>query len=88
MKNRSELREIIMKIIYQVNILEEANLEYDLNELIKEQKLDEDAKESYYIIEDALVTKKRTKKRKHMEVPLTQGGTYLFNIYKKDLPRL
>ena len=26
-----------MKIIYQVNILEEANLEYDLNELIKEQ---------------------------------------------------
>ena len=27
-------------------------------------------------------------KRKHMEVPLTQGGTYLFNIYKKDLPRL
>ena len=37
MKNRSELREIIMKIIYQVNILEEENLEYDLNELIKEQ---------------------------------------------------
>ena len=37
MKNRSELREIIMKIIYQVNILEDANLEYDLNELIKEQ---------------------------------------------------
>ena len=37
MKNRSELRAIIMKIIYQVNILEEANLEYDLNELIKEQ---------------------------------------------------
>ena len=37
MKNRSELREIIMKIIYQVNILEEANLEYNLNELIKEQ---------------------------------------------------
>ena len=37
MKNRSELREIRMKIIYQVNILEEANLEYDLNELIKEQ---------------------------------------------------
>ena len=37
MKNRSELREIIMKIIYQVNILEDANLEYDLNDLIKEQ---------------------------------------------------
>ena len=37
MKNRSELREIIMKIVYQINLLEEANLEYDLNELIKEQ---------------------------------------------------
>ena len=37
MKNRSELREIIMKVIYQVNILEETNLDYDLGELIKEQ---------------------------------------------------
>lgn len=37
MKNRSELREVIMKVIYQVNILEEAKLEYDLSELIKEQ---------------------------------------------------
>ena len=37
MKNRSELREIIMKIVFQINLLEEANLEYDLNELIKEQ---------------------------------------------------
>lgn len=37
MKNRSELREIIMKVIYQVNILEEAKLEYDLGNLIKEQ---------------------------------------------------
>lgn len=37
MKNRSELREIIMKIIYQVNMFEESNLEYDLNDLIKEQ---------------------------------------------------
>ena len=37
MINRSELREIIMKIVYQINLLEEANLEYDLNELIKEQ---------------------------------------------------
>ncbi|MCI8460187.1 MAG: transcription antitermination factor NusB [Bacilli bacterium] len=36
MKNRSELREVIMKVIYQVNILEEANLDYDINELIKE----------------------------------------------------
>lgn len=37
MKNRSELREVIMKVIYQVNLLEEAKLEYDLAELIKEQ---------------------------------------------------
>ncbi len=37
MKNRSELREVIMKVIYQVNLLAEANLEYDLSELIKEQ---------------------------------------------------
>lgn len=37
MKNRSELREVIMKVIYQVNLLQEANLEYDLSELVKEQ---------------------------------------------------
>ena len=37
MKNRSELREVIMKVIYQVNIFEETNLEYDVNDLIKEQ---------------------------------------------------
>lgn len=37
MKNRSELREIIMKVLYQVNILEETKLDYDLNDLIKEQ---------------------------------------------------
>lgn len=37
MKNRSELREIIMKVIYQVNILKEGNLDYNINELIKEQ---------------------------------------------------
>lgn len=37
MKNRSELREIIIKIIYQVNMLEESKLEYNLNDLIKEQ---------------------------------------------------
>ena len=37
MKNRSELREVIMKVIYQVNILEETNLDYDLGDLIKEQ---------------------------------------------------
>lgn len=37
MKNRSELREIIMKVIYQVSILEETDLDYDINDLIKEQ---------------------------------------------------
>lgn len=37
MKNRSELREVIMKVIYQVNLLEETKLDYDLSELIKEQ---------------------------------------------------
>ena len=30
MKNRSELREVIMKVIYQVNLLDEAKLDYDL----------------------------------------------------------
>ena len=37
MKNRSELREIIMKVIYQVNILSETELDYNVNELIREQ---------------------------------------------------
>ena len=37
MKNRSELREVIMKVIYQVNILEETKLDYNISELIKEQ---------------------------------------------------
>lgn len=37
MKNRSELREIIMKVLYQVFILEESSIEFDINTLIKEQ---------------------------------------------------
>lgn len=37
MKNRSELREIIMKVLYQVFILEESSIEFDVNSLIKEQ---------------------------------------------------
>ena len=37
MKNRSELREIIMKILYQTYIYKEAKVDYDLEELIKEQ---------------------------------------------------
>lgn len=37
MKNRSILREIIMKVLYQVFILEESSIEFDVNSLIKEQ---------------------------------------------------
>lgn len=37
MKNRSELREIIMKVIYQVMILKEGNLPVDTKALIHEQ---------------------------------------------------
>ena len=37
MKNRSELREIIMKVIYQTYIMEKTKLGYDLGSLIKEQ---------------------------------------------------
>ena len=37
MKNRGELREIIMKVVYQINILKSTNLEYDIKYLIKEQ---------------------------------------------------
>lgn len=37
MKNRSELREIIMKVIYQVSIYENTNLSYNVKDLIKEQ---------------------------------------------------
>lgn len=37
MKTRSELREIIMKVIYQVEIYQEAKVDYNVDELIKEQ---------------------------------------------------
>ena len=37
MKNRSELREVIMKVIYQVNLYKDSSIEYDINDLIKEQ---------------------------------------------------
>ena len=36
MKNRSELREIIVKVLYQVYILENTNLSYDIARLEKE----------------------------------------------------
>ena len=37
MKSRSELRDIIVKVIYQVNLLTEADIEYNVDELITEQ---------------------------------------------------
>ncbi len=37
MKNRSELREITMKVLYQAFLYEDTKLEYNLDELIKEQ---------------------------------------------------
>ena len=37
MKNRSELREIAMKVLYQINILDEVKEPYDIDTLIKEQ---------------------------------------------------
>lgn len=37
MKNRSELRDVIVKVLYQTIIYDEANIEYDILELIKEQ---------------------------------------------------
>ena len=37
MKNRSELREIAMKVLYQVYIFQDSNQEYDIDELIKDQ---------------------------------------------------
>ena len=37
MKNRSELREIAMKVLYQVYIYQNSNTTYDIDGLIKEQ---------------------------------------------------
>lgn len=37
MKNRSELREVIMKVLYQIDMFEETNVTYNLSDLIKEQ---------------------------------------------------
>ena len=37
MKNRSELREIAMKCLYQVYIMEPTKLDYDISMIIKEQ---------------------------------------------------
>ena len=37
MKNRTLLREIIIKVLYQIYILEKTTIKYDINTLIKEQ---------------------------------------------------
>ena len=37
MKNRSELREVIMTVLYQMNLMDEAKIDYNKEELIKEQ---------------------------------------------------
>ena len=37
MKNRSELREIAMKVLYQIYIYQNSNSTYDINNLIKDQ---------------------------------------------------
>ena len=37
MKNRSELREIAMKVLYQTYIYNSTNTPYDVKELVKEQ---------------------------------------------------
>ncbi len=37
MKNRSELREISMKVLYQISILQDTKLPYDTEALIKDQ---------------------------------------------------
>ncbi len=36
MKNRSELREIIIKVLYQTYIYDSAKIKYDINEIIEE----------------------------------------------------
>lgn len=37
MKNRSELREIAIKVLYQVYIFKDAKVDYDIDSLVKEQ---------------------------------------------------
>lgn len=38
MKNRTKLREVIIKVLYQIYILEQTSVKYDIDELIKEQE--------------------------------------------------
>ena len=37
MKSRSELRDIIVKVLYQANLFDEAKINYDIDTLIKDQ---------------------------------------------------
>ena len=37
MKKRSELRDVIIKVLYQTYIYDNSSIKYDINELIKEQ---------------------------------------------------
>lgn len=37
MKNRSELREIIIKVLYQVYVFDKSDIKYDIKDLIEEQ---------------------------------------------------
>ncbi len=37
MKSRSELREVIMKVLYQINLFADTDVSYDIDNLIKEQ---------------------------------------------------
>ena len=37
MKSRSELRDIIVKVLYQINLLKDADMEYNIDDLIDEQ---------------------------------------------------
>ena len=41
-KTRSELRENIMTILYQINVYRSENMEYELNSVLEENKADED----------------------------------------------
>ena len=61
MKNRSELREIAMKVLYQIDILEDAKQPVDVNELIKEQ-LEIENEFVNTLIDGVISNKKKIKK--------------------------
>ena len=61
MKNRSELRDIAMKVLYQIDILEDAKQPVDVNELIKEQ-LEIENEFVNTLIDGVISNKKKIKK--------------------------